>query len=574
MKKILALVLTLAMVLSLAACGAGAAPAESAAEAAGSAAASAAEEAAAPAADGAKTVGIAMPTKSLERWNRDGDYLKAQFEAAGYAVELKYSDNDTDQQNNDIQAMIADKVDLLIIAAIDGDSLSQTLADAKSAGIPVIAYDRLIMNTDAVSYYVSFDNYTVGVLQGEFVKNALDLDNAAGPFNIEKMLKSFDEFPMNFLLLGKANSSHPEPLIEQIKAGAVGYKLHEDWGTTPAAIDTALTVADQYDVSVCIHTDSINECGNVENTIKAFGGRTIHTFHSEGAGGGHAPDTMCLTGAPCVIPSTTTPTIPYTVNTYDEHLDMLMVCHHMDSDIPDDIAFGKSRIRKETIAAEDVLHDIGAISIINSDSQAMGRPAEVITRTWQLADKNKKQRGPLPEDSKDNDNFRVKRYIAKYTINPAMAAGVSEYIGSVEVGKVADLVMWRPDMFGVKPEVVIKGGFMIAAKMGDANASIPTPQPIIMKNMFGAYGGAREDTCITFVSQVAYDEGIKERLGLKKVVLPVKGCRTVAKKDMIYNNVAPKIEIDPTTHKVKCDGQEITSEPVSELPMTQLYYLF
>ena len=395
-----------------------------------------------------------------------------------------------------------------------------------------------------------------------------------GPFNIEKMLKSFDEFPMNFLLLGKANSSHPEPLIEQIKAGAVGYKLHEDWGTTPAAIDTALTVADQYDVSVCIHTDSINECGNVENTIKAFGGRTIHTFHSEGAGGGHAPDTMCLTGAPCVIPSTTTPTIPYTVNTYDEHLDMLMVCHHMDSDIPDDIAFGKSRIRKETIAAEDVLHDIGAISIINSDSQAMGRPAEVITRTWQLADKNKKQRGPLPEDSKDNDNFRVKRYIAKYTINPAMAAGVSEYIGSVEVGKVADLVMWRPDMFGVKPEVVIKGGFMIAAKMGDANASIPTPQPIIMKNMFGAYGGAREDTCITFVSQVAYDEGIKERLGLKKVVLPVKGCRTVAKKDMIYNNVAPKIEIDPTTHKVKCDGQEITSEPVSELPMTQLYYLF
>lgn len=395
-----------------------------------------------------------------------------------------------------------------------------------------------------------------------------------GPFNIKKMLKSFDELPMNFLLLGKANSSHPEPLIEQIKAGAVGYKLHEDWGTTPAAIDTALTVADQYDVSVCIHTDSINECGNVENTIKAFGGRTIHTFHSEGAGGGHAPDTMCLTGAPCVIPSTTTPTIPYTVNTYDEHLDMLMVCHHMDSDIPDDIAFGKSRIRKETIAAEDVLHDIGAISIINSDSQAMGRPAEVITRTWQLADKNKKQRGQLPEDSSENDNFRVKRYIAKYTINPAMAAGVSEYIGSVEVGKMADLVIWRPDMFGVKPEVVIKGGFMMAAKMGDANASIPTPQPIIMKNMFGAYGGAREDTCVTFVSQAAYDNGIKEELGLRKVVLPVKGCRTVAKKDMIYNNVAPKIEIDPTTHKVKCDGQEITSEPVAVLPMSQLYYLF
>lgn len=395
-----------------------------------------------------------------------------------------------------------------------------------------------------------------------------------GPWNIRRMLEAVDELPMNFLILGKANSSSPEALEEQIQAGAAGYKLHEDWGSTPAAIDTALRIADQYDVSVAIHTDSINECGNVENTIQAYNGRTIHTFHTEGAGGGHAPDTMVMAGVPNVIPSTTTPTIPYTVNTYDEHLDMLMVCHHMDSDIPDDIAFGKSRIRKETIAAEDVLHDMGAISIINSDSQAMGRPAEVITRTWQLADKNKKQRGKLPEDAPGNDNFRVKRYIAKYTINAALACGTADYIGSVEVGKMADLVLWRPDMFGVKPEVIIKGGFMIAAKMGDANASIPTPQPIIMKPMFGALGKARANTCVTFVSQAAYENGIKENYGLEKLVLPVKGCRTIGKKDMVLNNAVPKIEINPETKKVKADGTEITSEPVDTLPMTQLYYLF
>ena len=395
-----------------------------------------------------------------------------------------------------------------------------------------------------------------------------------GPWNIRRMLEAVDELPMNFLILGKANSSSPEALEEQIQAGAAGYKLHEDWGSTPAAIDTALRIADRYDVSVAIHTDSINECGNVENTIQAYNGRTIHTFHTEGAGGGHAPDTMVMAGVPNVIPSTTTPTIPYTVNTYDEHLDMLMVCHHMDSDIPDDIAFGKSRIRKETIAAEDVLHDMGAISIINSDSQAMGRPAEVITRTWQLADKNKKQRGKLLEDAPGNDNFRVKRYIAKYTINAALACGTADYIGSVEVGKMADLVLWRPDMFGVKPEVIIKGGFMIAAKMGDANASIPTPQPIIMKPMFGALGKARANTCVTFVSQAAYENGIKENYGLEKLVLPVKGCRTIGKKDMVLNNAVPKIEIDPETKKVKADGTEITSEPVDTLPMTQLYYLF
>lgn len=397
---------------------------------------------------------------------------------------------------------------------------------------------------------------------------------APGPWNIKKMLEAIDELPMNFMVLGKANSSHPDALVEQIAAGAAGLKLHEDWGTTPAAIDCSLDVADQYDISIAIHTDSINECGNVENTIQAYNGRTIHTFHTEGAGGGHAPDTMVMAGEANVLPSTTTPTIPYTVNTYDEHLDMLMVCHHMDSDIPDDIAFGKSRIRKETIAAEDVLHDMGAISIINSDSQAMGRPAEVITRTWQLADKNKKQRGKLPEDVADNDNFRVKRYISKYTINAALATGTADYIGSVEVGKMADLVVWRPDMFGVKPEVIIKGGFMIAAKMGDANASIPTPQPIIMKSMFGAYGKARSKTCVTFVSQLAYENDIKGELGLEKIVLPVKGCRTIGKKDMIYNNATPKIEIDPETKKVKADGEEITSEPAETLPMTQLYYLF
>lgn len=397
---------------------------------------------------------------------------------------------------------------------------------------------------------------------------------APGPWNIKKMLEAVDELPMNFMVLGKANSSHPDALVEQIAAGACGLKLHEDWGTTPAAIDCSLSVADKYDISIAIHTDSINECGNVENTIQAYNGRTIHTFHTEGAGGGHAPDTMVMAGESNVIPSTTTPTIPYTVNTYDEHLDMLMVCHHMDSDIPDDIAFGKSRIRKETIAAEDVLHDIGAISIINSDSQAMGRPAEVITRTWQLADKNKKQRGKLPEETGDNDNFRVKRYIAKYTINAALATGTADYIGSVEVGKMADLVVWRPDMFGVKPEVIVKGGFMIAAKMGDANASIPTPQPIIMKSMFGAYGKARAKTCVTFVSQLAYDNDIKGELELEKTVLPVKGCRSIGKKDMIFNNATPKIEIDPETKKVKADGVEITSEPAETLPMTQLYYLF
>ncbi|MGN1433035.1 MAG: urease subunit alpha [Ruminococcus sp.] len=397
---------------------------------------------------------------------------------------------------------------------------------------------------------------------------------APGPWNIKKMLEAVDELPMNFMVLGKANSSHPDALVEQIAAGACGLKLHEDWGTTPAAIDCSLSVADKYDISIAIHTDSINECGNVENTIQAYNGRTIHTFHTEGAGGGHAPDTMVMAGESNVIPSTTTPTIPYTVNTYDEHLDMLMVCHHMDSDIPDDIAFGKSRIRKETIAAEDVLHDMGAISIINSDSQAMGRPAEVITRTWQLADKNKKQRGKLPEETGDNDNFRVKRYIAKYTINAALATGTADYIGSVEVGKMADLVVWRPDMFGVKPEVIVKGGFMIAAKMGDANASIPTPQPIIMKSMFGAYGKARAKTCVTFVSQLAYDNDIKGELELEKTVLPVKGCRSIGKKDMIFNNATPKIEIDPETKKVKADGVEITSEPAETLPMTQLYYLF
>ncbi len=396
-----------------------------------------------------------------------------------------------------------------------------------------------------------------------------------GPWNIKKMLEAAEELPMNMCFCGKANSSQKPALIEQIEAGACGLKLHEDWGTTPACIDTALSVADEQDIQICIHTDTINEAGNVEDTINAFNGRTIHTYHSEGAGGGHAPDVMRVAGIPNVIPSSTTPTIPYTVNTFDEHLDMLMVCHHMDHAIPEDVAFGKSRIRKPTIAAEDVLHDMGAISIINSDSQAMGRPAEVITRTWQLAHKNKLERGPLPEEQGvDHDNFRAKRYIAKYTINPAIAHGLADYIGSIEVGKFADLVVWKPEFFGVKPELIIKGGMMIAAKMGDVNASIPTPQPVIMKPMFGALGKARSRTCITFVSKAAMAKDIKGQLGLEKIVLPVSNCRHVSKKDMLFNSATPHIEINPETYEVSIDGQIITSEPATELPLTQLYYLF
>lgn len=396
-----------------------------------------------------------------------------------------------------------------------------------------------------------------------------------GPFNIHKMLESVEEFPMNFGFFGKANASSAAPLIEQIEAGAIGLKLHEDWGTTPSAIHTSLSVADQYDVQITIHTDTLNEAGYFESTRDAIAGRAIHTYHTEGAGGGHAPDIIKAAALPNVMPSSTSPTMPFTKNTIDEHLDMIMVCHHLDPNLPEDVAFAKSRIRYGTLAAEDILHDIGAISILNSDSQAMGRPAEVITRAWQCADKMKIQRGQLPEAmGNDNDNFRARRYVAKYTINPAIAHGVSEYIGSIEVGKFADLVIWDPRFFGVKPDVILKGGFIVAAKMGDANASIPTPQPVILKNMWGAYGKARSRTSITFVSKAAYENHIKEKLGLDKIILPVKNCRTVGKKDMILNNQTPQIEVDPETYMVKIDGQQVDSKPSETLPLCRRYYLF
>ncbi len=396
-----------------------------------------------------------------------------------------------------------------------------------------------------------------------------------GEFNIHKMLEAAEEFPMNFGFFGKANCSSEEPLIEQIKAGAVGLKLHEDWGSTPSAIDTSLTVADKYDVQITIHTDTLNEAGFFESTRDAIGGRAIHTYHTEGAGGGHAPDIIKAAGLPNVMPSSTSPTMPFAKNTIDEHLDMIMVCHHLDPNLPEDVAFAQSRIRYGTLAAEDVLHDMGAISILNSDSQAMGRPAEVITRAWQCADKMKKQRGQLPEaEGVDNDNFRARRYVAKYTINPAIAHGVSEYIGSIEVGKIADLVIWDPRFFGVKPDMILKGGFIAAAKMGDANASIPTPQPVIMRNMWGSYGKARGNTCVTFVSKAAYENNIKEMLKLEKMVLPVKNCRTVGKKDMILNSETPDIYVDPDTYMVKINGVQVDSGPSETLPLCRRYYLF
>ena len=393
-------------------------------------------------------------------------------------------------------------------------------------------------------------------------------------FHIEKMLEAAEDFPVNLGFLGKGNSSDLDTLREQIEAGACGLKLHEDWGSTPAAIDHCLSVCDEYDVQASIHTDTLNEAGFVEDTIAAFNGRTIHTYHTEGAGGGHAPDIIRAASFPNVLPSSTNPTMPFTRNTLDEHLDMLMVCHHLDKNVPEDLAFADSRIRPETIAAEDVLHDMGIFSMMSSDSQAMGRVGEVITRTWQTADKMKKQRGPLPEDSGENDNFRVKRYIAKYTINPAVTHGVSRYVGSVEVGKMADLVLWKPALFGVKPEMILKGGFILASKMGDANASIPTPQPVVYTNMFGAYGLARKRTCISFVSRAAYDAGIKERLNLQRQVLPVEHCRDIGKKDMKNNDVTAYIQVNPETYEVCVDGELITCEAAEELSLAQRYYLF
>ena len=396
-----------------------------------------------------------------------------------------------------------------------------------------------------------------------------------GPWYIERMLRAAEDLPMNFGFLGKGNCSAEEPIIEQIKAGCMGLKIHEDWGATPAVIDHCLTVADQYDVCVAIHTDTLNEGGCVEDTIHAIAGRTIHTYHTEGAGGGHAPDIIKIACDGNALPSSTNPTMPFGINTIDEHLDMMMVCHHLDNRIPEDVAFANSRIRPETIAAEDVLQDMGVFSMMSSDSQAMGRVGEVICRTWQTASKMKDERGPLPEDQgHDNDNFRVKRYIAKYTINPAITHGISDYVGSIEPGKFADLVMWETQLFGIKPNLIIKGGMIAAAQMGDANASIPTTEPMIYRYMFGAFGKAKYDTSITFVSQAAMEENIKEKYDLQKIVLPVKGCREIGKKDMIYNDATPKITVDPETYVVTADGEVITSEPAKELPLAQRYNLF
>lgn len=395
-----------------------------------------------------------------------------------------------------------------------------------------------------------------------------------GEWNIFRMLEAAEAFPMNIGFLGKGNASGLEPLEEQIKAGAIGLKLHEDWGTTSAAIDASLKTADKYDVQIAIHSDTLNEAGFVEDTIAAIDGRVIHTYHTEGAGGGHAPDIIKAAGYPNILPSSTNPTRPYTVNTLDEHLDMLMVCHHLDPSVPEDIAFADSRIRKETIAAEDILHDMGVFSMISSDSQAMGRIGEVILRTWQTADKMKKQLGKRKEDTGEGDNFRAKRYVAKYTINPALTHGISDYVGSVEAGKLADLVLWEPAFFGVKPELVLKGGLIAHSVMGDPNASIPTPQPALYRPMFASFGKALYQTSITFMSQAAIEKGVPKKLGLEKMIRPVSGIRTLKKSDMKHNGETPDIEVDPQTYEVKVDGELITCEPAEVVPMAQRYFLF
>jgi urease subunit alpha len=396
-----------------------------------------------------------------------------------------------------------------------------------------------------------------------------------GAWNIQKMLEAADAFPVNLGFFGKGNCAALEPLEEQIEAGALGLKIHEDWGSTTAVIDAALQIADRHDVQVAIHTDTLNEGGFLESTMEAINGRVIHTFHTEGAGGGHAPDIIRAAMYPNVLPSSTNPTRPYTVNTIDEHLDMLMVCHHLDKTVPEDVSFADSRIRPETIAAEDILHDLGIFSMMSSDSQAMGRVGEVITRTWQTAHKMKVQRGALPEDEgTQNDNYRVKRYIAKYTINPAIAHGISEYVGSLEKSKLADIVLWKPSMFGVKPEMMIKGGMIIAARMGDPNASIPTPQPVMYRPMFGAYGKALHNTCATFVSRLSLEKGVVQQYGLQKMVLPVQNCRSISKKDLIHNSATPAIDVNPENYEVRVDGELITCAPMAVLPLAQRYFLF
>ncbi len=395
-----------------------------------------------------------------------------------------------------------------------------------------------------------------------------------GAWNLARMLQAAEAWPVNFGFLGKGNTATVAPLAEQVRAGACGLKLHEDWGSTPAAIDACLKIADQYDIQVAIHTDTINEAGFVEDTIAAIAGRTIHTYHTEGAGGGHAPDIIRIASYSHVLPSSTNPTMPFTRNTISEHLDMLMVCHHLNPQVPEDVAFAESRIRPETIAAEDILHDLGVFSMISSDSQAMGRVGEVVMRTWQTAHKMKVQRGPLPQDSDRNDNFRVKRYIAKYTINPAITHGVAAYLGSIEPGKLADIVLWKPAFFGVKPEMIIKGGFIAWSVMGDANASIPTPQPVLYRPMFGSFGGATAATSLTFVSKAALEEEIPTKLGLKKTAVAVEKCRTIKKDDMIHNAAMPTIEVDPETYEVRADGELLTCEPAEVLPLAQRYFLF
>lgn len=395
-----------------------------------------------------------------------------------------------------------------------------------------------------------------------------------GAWNLARMLQAAEARPVNFGFLGKGNTATGAPLKEQVRAGACGLKLHEDWGTTPTAIDACLKIADQYDVQVAIHTDTINEAGFIEDTIAAIAGRAVHTYHTEGAGGGHAPDIIRIASHQNILPSSTNPTMPFTSNTLSEHLDMLMVCHHLNPQVPEDVAFAESRIRPETIAAEDILHDLGVFSMLSSDSQAMGRVGEVVTRTWQTAHKMKVQRGPLPQDSERNDNYRAKRYVAKYTINPAITHGIAQHVGSIEPGKLADLVLWRPAFFGVKPEMIVKGGFIAWSLMGDANASIPTPQPVLYRPMFGSFGGATAATSLTFLSKVALEEKLPAKLGLRKSTVAVENCRTIGKASMIHNNATPTIEVDPETYEVRADGELLTCEPATVLPLAQRYFLF
>jgi urease subunit alpha len=454
------------------------------------------------------------------------------------------------------------------------------------AGTEAIAGEGMIMTAGAIDAHIHFicpQQIDEALMSGVTTMIGGGTGPAAGtnattctpgPWHLSRMYQALDELPMNFGLLGKGNASLPEPLEEQIRAGAMGLKLHEDWGTTPAAIDNCLSVAEKFDIQVAIHTDTLNESGFVEDTIAAFKGRAIHTYHTEGAGGGHAPDIIKACGIAHVLPSSTNPTRPYTVNTVDEHLDMLMVCHHLDPRIAEDIAFAESRIRRETIAAEDILHDLGAFSMISSDSQAMGRVGEVITRTWQTAHKMKLQRGSLPPDDAGSDNFRARRYVAKYTINPAITHGIAHEVGSIEVGKLADLVLWRPAFFGAKPAMIIKGGMIVAAPMGDPNASIPTPQPVHYRRMFGSFGGARAATSVHFVSGAAIAGGIGGRLDLRKRLVAVAGTRSVRKADLKLNDYLPKIEVDAQTYQVRADGQLLHCEPAATLPLAQRYFLF